>query len=367
MAKLILHAGLHKTGTTAIQAFAHQNRMALRDQGVLYPDYRPLWHKQYEAHHDFAHAIAGQGKRLSAAQTEKLAKRWAAAAAAENLTVFLSSEAISRHVDETVSGNWTDKRTAYLKKLAHILSDFDVMIIIVLRRQDAYVKSLFQEHVMKNSAAGRQPFAAFRKKFSKSKIQRRFYQNLLLFEDIFPRIQIMIYEDLIKDGQLCVAFFSRLGLDVRHMKQVGVVRKSLSARETLLKVFLNQGITNNQQNKRALEWIKSPEVQNLLDKHYGRKRFDLWESQKTKQEFLAHYEAENEWIRQRYLPEIPFPLFPPLQTDEIPVVPSLPEALKAELALKSVNSAPSPTKGCIGKWVSWIRYWNLTPKGPFKP
>jgi hypothetical protein len=35
--KFYIHCGLHKTGTTALQAFLRQNTEKLRDAGVLYP------------------------------------------------------------------------------------------------------------------------------------------------------------------------------------------------------------------------------------------------------------------------------------------------------------------------------------------
>ena len=35
--KLVLHVGIHKTGTSAIQAFCKENRATLAEIGVLYP------------------------------------------------------------------------------------------------------------------------------------------------------------------------------------------------------------------------------------------------------------------------------------------------------------------------------------------
>ncbi|MDZ7833010.1 MAG: hypothetical protein U5L07_14780 [Desulfobacterales bacterium] len=336
MPKLILHAGLHKTGTTAIQAFAAKNRKALFKQGFLYPDYSPALSKPYEAHHDFAHTIAGKGKRLSEGQARQLARHWAKIADNENLTLFLSSESISRHVDDKRPGTWHGKRKAYLKNLAGVLSAFDIKVLLVLRRQDDYVKSLFQEHVMKNAPAGRQPFSAFLKNFEKSEIQKRFYQNLLLFEEVFPGIKVLIYEDLIKDGQLCTNFFSSLCVDTCNMAQVGIVRKSLSAPETVLKIFLNRVIDSKKQNREVIDCIHSPEVQGLLDSYYPNKKYDLWENHRAREKFLALFAEENEKICKRYFPQRQDPLFPSLKNNTNPRIPEIPEALKAELALKGL-------------------------------
>ncbi|MGI9601134.1 MAG: hypothetical protein ACR2QE_04570, partial [Acidimicrobiales bacterium] len=37
MKRVTLHIGLHKTGTTMLQALCARNRDALSDQGLLYP------------------------------------------------------------------------------------------------------------------------------------------------------------------------------------------------------------------------------------------------------------------------------------------------------------------------------------------
>ena len=36
--KIIIHMGLHKTGSTSFQNFLHSNRKALINFGILYPD-----------------------------------------------------------------------------------------------------------------------------------------------------------------------------------------------------------------------------------------------------------------------------------------------------------------------------------------
>ena len=36
--KIIIHAGMHKTGTTALQSILAEKRVELRGSGVLYPD-----------------------------------------------------------------------------------------------------------------------------------------------------------------------------------------------------------------------------------------------------------------------------------------------------------------------------------------
>jgi hypothetical protein len=303
MPKLFLHAGLHKTGTTAIQAFAHQNRADLLKLGLFYPDYKPVLRRRYEAHHDLVHTLAGKGKRLSLEQVQNLGRHWADEAEKRGVTVFLSSEAICRHIHNAARGTWRDKRRSYLSSLAQVISAFDVTVVVVIRRQDNYVRSLFQEHVMKNTTGGRNKFAEFRARLNKNKVLRRFYPNILLFEEFFPKIKVLIYEELVTHGKLCVNFFTQLGVDVRCMKDVGVVRRSLSPGETVVKNFLNQGINSKMKNKEVLTWVKSKECHKFLDKYFGSHDFDLWESHYTRKKFIADYEEDNEQIRKRYFPE----------------------------------------------------------------
>jgi hypothetical protein len=348
MPKLILHTGLHKTGTTAIQTFAHINRDAFRKKGFLYPDYKPFIKKQFKEQHDLAHTLAGKGKRLTIDQVEQLCQIWSREAFKNNSTVFLSSEAICRHVDNSKTGSWLEKRRAYLQKLAKCLSPFEVKAVIVLRRQDDYIKSLFQEHVMKNLPGGRQSFAQFRERFEKNKIHNRFYQNILLLEEFFPMVNVLLYEDLVSEGKLCFNFFTYFGVNVKGMKDVGIVRRSLSPRETVVKSFINQGIDSTKHNKKILAWVKSPGFQSFLNKHIGSNEFDLWESHQVRNDFLEGYRDENNQILKRYFPERK-KLFPDLEQNTKLCIPSLSEQCKAKLVLYAFNHS-------LGLNISYIKY-----------
>ncbi len=332
MPELILHAGMHKTGSTAIQAFAHQNRKALRKQGLVYPDYKPFLRKVYEAHHDIAHTMADSGKRLTTAQVKKLVQRWETEAQRSGSNIFLSSEAIYRHIDQKASGPWLEKRKEYLKRLSELFSGFNVTVVILLRRQDNYIKSMFQEHVMKNSALGSSEFETFRKQFLKNYQSKSILLNLGLFEDFFSQIKVLLYEDMQQDPGLCAHFFAGLGLETQNMTDVGVVRKSLSPGKTILKSFLNKAISSSYENREVLSWLNSPPVEKVLDRFYGHDQYELWESFEARQKFLDLFWEENEQIRSRYFPENDC-LFPKLVDNKFARIPPLSERCKAELAL----------------------------------
>lgn len=96
--ELILHAGLHKTGTTEIQQYAYANRRALRALGLFYPDFWPYQLAREKGHHQFAHAVATKSERLGLVDVGKLADRWLDVARRENTTVLFSAEPVCRHV-----------------------------------------------------------------------------------------------------------------------------------------------------------------------------------------------------------------------------------------------------------------------------
>ena len=56
--RIILHIGVYKTGTTAVQSFLARNRSALAEQGVLYPES----FTRFDAHHPLPWAL-GVGHR----------------------------------------------------------------------------------------------------------------------------------------------------------------------------------------------------------------------------------------------------------------------------------------------------------------
>lgn len=106
--RLLLHAGLHKTGTTAIQRFASANRRILRERGLLYPTFQPIREEQCEAHNRLAHSFASVGKSrtFSDEHIARLCGYWCDHAGRD--TVFLSAEAFCRHVLLATGAEWIE-------------------------------------------------------------------------------------------------------------------------------------------------------------------------------------------------------------------------------------------------------------------
>jgi len=132
--KAFLHIGYPKTGTTALQAFFHQNAKVLLNQGILYPEVGKLWHAQ----HELAGLFQYDDKRLYWLKTnpqkpylELLEKE---VQSSKCSTLILSSEAFT----------FTDMHLD-LKKFLNACGFQDIKIICFLRRQDLWVESAFTQ------------------------------------------------------------------------------------------------------------------------------------------------------------------------------------------------------------------------------
>lgn len=114
--KLVIHAGIHRTGTTSLQGFLADNREVLLRHGVTYPG-------EGRNHQPLAWSLKqGRGK---AADVED--------AAGTGGTVVLSAEDFCIH---------TDMR--WLKELS---GRHDIRVVFYLRRQDHWIMSWYNQHV----------------------------------------------------------------------------------------------------------------------------------------------------------------------------------------------------------------------------
>lgn len=118
MRKLIIHAGIHRTGTTGIQRFLAENRAKVERLGYRYPGpeknhQRWAWGilKGNISPHDFRDYLFGQ----------------------PTSTVIVSAEDFCIHTNL----DWIDA----------LSNDFEIIAHISLRRQDDWVMSWYNQHV----------------------------------------------------------------------------------------------------------------------------------------------------------------------------------------------------------------------------
>lgn len=131
---LILHIGMHKTGSSSLQSFLAKNSDKLVAQNVLYPK---CCQDYLNGHHALAYSL-GMG-RPDYCEQWKSWKRPRASELADEMRskgcnrILMSSEVFCMADDHS-----TNKLKEYLK-------DFDVSILIYLRRPDMYLCSLYAE------------------------------------------------------------------------------------------------------------------------------------------------------------------------------------------------------------------------------
>jgi hypothetical protein len=207
--KLILHPGIHKTGTTSIQSVLFKNREWLSQRGLFYPVITPFTGSR--AHHKFAHVLA-----LERANGRKLARKFlqtAARVASPYDTIILSSEPIYRHYSGggwagLVAVDYLEKRRAYLAVLAEVLAGFEVEVIFYLRDYGYWLawlhRVLTREGIWSGSA----------NKFKEEFGERFSYnQQISMFAAHFTRIRILSYEEA-KGVGLIQHFFDSIGYPI---------------------------------------------------------------------------------------------------------------------------------------------------------
>lgn len=341
---LFLHAGFHKTGTTAIQKFAARHRRRLRAGGILYPRLWPATFRPLAGHHFLFHAVAGHEGHVSLAKAQKLVDRWRRRAVVEGWSVLLSSEANCRYMAEVSAGGHGAK-AQFAEKLEDLLSGFDVVPVLVVRRQDDFARSLYQEHVISGTgASARASFPDYLSGVAAEKA--RFLERLRAFQETFGSVRVLVYEELAKES-LPAAFLRELGARNLPGNDTQPVRPSLSVAETLVKQQLNRWIETPWQNRLALAWLRSRPVRRVLERELGG-IITLWPDTATRARFVAQFDQENATIAREFLNR-DGKLFPRFDQDRAADVPPPDGGVVADALKLAVNATRWRLQAIIGR------------------
>lgn len=193
--------GAHKTGTTSIQFTLDNHRALLKELGVYYPENHPIFKGKRTGHFGYAHALTNTDSSESDKADRFIASITDTANCADSSihTVLLSAEPAYRHIqgfrdeplwaDSTADDFWL-QRKRYLQDLKKSLSDFDVEIVLFIRRQDSMVESLYQEATSRGFY--RQPFQQFCHDFN---AYFDFNQQINIITDVFNNVTVCRYEE----------------------------------------------------------------------------------------------------------------------------------------------------------------------------
>ena len=295
--RLILHAGTHKTGTTAIQKFAAGHRPALRASGLFYPRLPVQGAEASNDHHSIGHAFATVPKKLSAQQAAALFGIWREGGAARGETTFVSTETVWRHVltDRKVDARslgaqeWMEGRRRYVGRLADALEGFEVETIVVFRDPVEFVRAVYAENIHAGVRGLSQSFTARLEGLLRS--VARYGENARLFAGALGRVRCLEY-DALRKGGLIPGFFRELG----HAVEDGgdrVVRRSMSPARAHA-VNIAKGFVPREATRAQVDaMIAAPEVAGRIDAYEeANPGADVWASGAERVAFIAAMEPQ---------------------------------------------------------------------------
>lgn len=149
---LLLHIGMHKTGSTSLQRFFVRNRAILKVMGIDYPKAYNANGKLLPKHNDLFQAISHEKDfgtahpvlGASSARVDQLARRIEA-----NRITVLSAEGFS------------GESPAFAEAFAPLRGRFEIKVICFLRRQDDWAQSFYKQMVQSREVREARTFEAF--------------------------------------------------------------------------------------------------------------------------------------------------------------------------------------------------------------
>ena len=146
-ARLYLHIGTPKTGTTAIQNFLPMNRDLLEEQGFCYPDlgYRFYGVNQYRNAHFLVHRKICEPESEAEVRKAEDERFYEGLDKIKELTNFYPNIIMS---DENIWNGYKNREN-FWQILKSALSErgIDLKVIVYLRRQDLVVESYYAQRV----------------------------------------------------------------------------------------------------------------------------------------------------------------------------------------------------------------------------
>jgi hypothetical protein len=275
--RLVLHIGMHKTGSTSLQWFFVLNRPWLRLCGIDYPKARDAKGRGMAKHNDLFHAISHEKdfQRAhpvfgpSAERVEALARRLQ-----PGRVLLLSAEGFS------------GESPAFAKAFAPLAERAEVRIVCFLRRQDEWVQSFYKQMVLSREVRESRSFEEFLA--TKSTRDHLDYLQLLnWWSEAFgePSIGVTIYPP---NNSIPRAFLeaARLPLALRFLPFAG-------------------GTRNLSQSSGFIERIRSANQAGLPKPQPDpRDRDEPFFTPEARLAFMKSFEADNETIRARFRPDL---------------------------------------------------------------
>lgn len=295
MKTLFMHVGLPKTGSSAIQYFLAKNQKQLNRQGLLYPNFFGEVENTLKVKigsgngHAISRVFRGaktgtKGQNLSSVFTNisKTLKR-----AGEN-DVLISSEGLYKIESEKVVNR--------LKQIAKN-QNFEIKIIIYLRRQDLALASIHNQKVKRHYHT--ESLESWAIEYYQNEERLHFFELLnrlsLQFgrENVIPKIfekEQMVNNDLIHD------FLSILGIEFseKFNLESGLKNPSLSSKSVNLMRDLNNLNPTKTFSNRFMD------IEQLIQKNIGSLKEKESLSYELSMEVLQYFEEQNTQVAKNY-------------------------------------------------------------------
>ncbi|MDO6799743.1 hypothetical protein [Shimia thalassica] len=207
----ILHVGLHKTGTTSIQSGLKRNRNALAKVGVHYPSMSPLKEPDMAGHHPISRLLFEDADK-NRAKLQSYVNDIEESADSDD-TLIISTEGFCRYTANSLKGaSHLERRKAYVSEMAKSFGT-DCEIVLAFRRPDNYGISLYQESVKKTSRTDHIG------EYLEGVALMRFSEYFDIFSSSFPKIRVVLFEELAADPRgMAAAFLSSLDVPFEGLK-----------------------------------------------------------------------------------------------------------------------------------------------------
>ena len=246
MARIILHIGTHKTGTTGLQQSLFEQREALKECGISYDPWpRVLWSLKY-AHHGLAHRLA----RFDSEDQEVLGnyRLRLEQALEQGIDVIISAEPFYRQVAASMRNDPDVARIQFLDRVADYFKGLPVEVSVCFRRPDRMAESLFKEQAV--STDNKLFFLPWLDKFSP---RFDYAARLAEFEQRFGPAKVWCFEHAVRKG-LMPTFLELHGLTVPEFEDAKADRKSVSARAALWVLSAKRAVEGMSASERLVRW-----------------------------------------------------------------------------------------------------------------
>ena len=276
---IFIHIGSPKTGSTSIQRSLSGKARLLKKHGYYY--LQDSWYYSIALMKISSDDINSLDKEKSNYQ-----KRIANVAANR---LIISSEVFLVGLNTAFSDV-----SQMVKKLHYMVGDYNVKIIVYLRRQDTFIESSYGESICAGNSREFKEFCSI----SIDIYGLDWYRLLTLYAEYFGKENIIVrpYEkEQLKDGTVVTDFFSLLGIPFESIKQEAneYVNRSYNRSSLEIARICNSNLSKDDRRKLQLLLQASNVKQPFED-------FSFF-SPKERRELIDYYDESNSEVARTFL------------------------------------------------------------------